>query len=193
MPNDTVPADDDIRPVVTARRRPRDTTRSDDMLNTPIEPEAYLHSPARAAELISLDEHTGTAAGAARALYLLLTEFSLDDPRDRYAARTLASTIADHTSAADLLASRLPVPTTSGTKQGTPSDRGSPKPSDPSPRPASGEDIEDLWRLAGAIDLAARGLKAMVNGSSLDPEDVEPLVELTSRLSSRLMELRDAT
>ena len=134
-----------------------------------------------------------SAAGAARALYLMLSEFSLDDPRDRFAAQTLASTVADHATAADLLVERMPVSVDVGIRTDAAPSSSSPPPIGPSPRSIDDEEIEDLWRLAGAVDLAARGLKALTEGSSLDPEDVEPLVELTSRLSSRLISLRDAT
>lgn len=89
--------------------------------------EDYLHSPARAADLRSIADHTSAASGMSRALYVMLTEFDLDDPRDRDAVHVLASAVADHASAADLLAGQLPPAVLSGATSGraaepTPSD-----------------------------------------------------------------------
>lgn len=85
-------------------------------------PEDYLHSPARADDLRSITDHTSAASGMSRALYIMLTEFDLDDPRDRDAVHVLASAVADHASAADLLAGQLPPDVASRAKSGRPTE-----------------------------------------------------------------------
>ena len=102
--------------------------------------EDYLHSPARADDLRSITDHTSAASGMSRALYIMLTEFDLDDPRDRDAVHVLASAVADHASAADLLAGQLPPTVLSGAKSERPAEL---SPSDGQINEMSAEDRSD--------------------------------------------------
>jgi hypothetical protein len=61
----------------------------------------YLHYPARAAHLESLEEHLVMAARLSRALWELLScsDFPMDSKRSAPAAKALADAVADHASA----------------------------------------------------------------------------------------------
>jgi hypothetical protein len=65
----------------------------------------YLHCPAREAHLESLEDHLSTAASLSRALWELISspDFTAGDKRSAAAAEALASTVADHASAAEFI------------------------------------------------------------------------------------------
>ncbi len=65
----------------------------------------YLHWPARAAHLESLEGHLSDAASLSRALWELVSsdDFTTEDKRSVYAVMELASTVADHVSAAEFI------------------------------------------------------------------------------------------
>jgi hypothetical protein len=65
----------------------------------------YLHCPARAAHLESLEDHLVTAAHLSRALWEFVRSesFTTGDKRTDNAAIALADAVADHASAAEFL------------------------------------------------------------------------------------------
>lgn len=74
---------------------------TDDM---PVPGASLLHRPARADHLLDLGEHLSVVEGVSRALWVLLADYPLTDPRDRNAVRSLADVLADHASAAAMVA-----------------------------------------------------------------------------------------
>lgn len=70
--------------------------------STSIDP-TYLHDPSRCDRLRPLHEHLDIAAGVSWALWAILREGPVGDPRDVAAAITLAGRLADHVSAADAI------------------------------------------------------------------------------------------
>lgn len=63
----------------------------------------YLHDPSRRERLRPLREHLDITAGASRALWTLLRDGPIADPRDIAAVVGLVGLIADHASAADAI------------------------------------------------------------------------------------------
>jgi hypothetical protein len=67
-----------------------------------VDDKTMMHSPDRADNLRSLEEHLNSAAYLTRALWLVMSsnDLSVEDKRDKDAHQELASVAADHASAA---------------------------------------------------------------------------------------------